>query len=119
MALTKAYDAGNSIWQIVNHISFWRELVTRRINEKAAIDTDETGHDAPPVTDQQEWEKTLLRFNRSFEKLHAAILQFDETLLFDELDGKGSYYYNITGCIQHDAFHLGQIMMLKRVAQET
>ena len=27
----KAFSEGNSIWEITNHISHWREVVTRRI----------------------------------------------------------------------------------------
>ena len=36
-AQIKGYEKGNSLWQIVNHISYWRELVARRIRERRPV----------------------------------------------------------------------------------
>ncbi|CAN5716605.1 hypothetical protein BH10BAC3_BH10BAC3_17260 [soil metagenome] len=116
MAQVKGYRQGNSIWQIVNHIAFWRQLVARCLIEMKRIEGTETGMDAPATGSIAEWKQTLDRFNDSFEQLKTAILNFDESMLFQPVGGKGSYYHLITGSIQHDAFHLGQVMMLKRLA---
>ena len=117
MAQVKAFEQGNSIWQIVNHIAFWRQLVAGCLGEKRAIEGNKTGMDAPVTGSEAEWKETLGRFNNSFEQLNTAILNFDESMLFQPVGGKDSYYYIITGSLQHDAFHLGQIMMLKQKAR--
>lgn len=116
MALIKACESGNSIWQIVNHISFWRGVVAKRLSEKRVVVQDQNGMEPPSSVNAVAWEQTLKRFNASFELLYAAIAGFDDKDLFNTPGDNGTYYYNITGCLQHDAFHLGQIMLLKKLA---
>jgi hypothetical protein len=116
MAQTNAFEKGNTIWQIVNHISFWRDITASRLTEKKGIDTDETGMDQPAMLSDDAWAQTKQRFNDSFQSLHTAILNIREEELSLKLGEQGTVYSNITGCLQHDAFHLGQIMLLKRLA---
>ena len=114
MALTRGYEHGNSIWQIVNHISFWREIVAKRLIERKGITADKTGMDEPQIISADAWEQTKQRFNDSFEILLNATLQLKEEELYTELGTKGNSYFNITGCMQHDAFHLGQVILIKQ-----
>jgi len=116
MAQCKAYESGNTIWQIINHISFWRETVARRLMEHKGIEEEHDGLDAPAIVNHEQWEITKQQFDKAFELLKKAILDFDGAALFREAGNRGSYYFNITGCIQHDAYHLGQVVILKKLA---
>src|SRR6185436_7328923 len=58
-AMQQAFNGGNTIWQIVNHISFWRELVTKRLIERKDIEGEKTGMDAPAEVSEKQWKQTL------------------------------------------------------------
>ena len=117
-ATFKAFAQGNSIWEITNHISHWREVVTRRITFVPLNEEEITGMDAPAMPTSEAWSKTLERFNISFEKLHQAILAFPEDKL-ETILTSGTYLSTIIGLIEHDAYHLGQIILLKRMAENS
>ena len=116
MAMVKAYEKGNSIWQLVNHLSYWREVVARRITEQKGIEADRTGLDIPEQANAEEWERTKARFNASYTTFKTAVESLPEEKLAQPLGEKGSNYFNINGCIEHDSYHLGQVMLLKQLA---
>lgn len=119
MALFSAYKEGNTIWQLVSHISYWRELVMERITSKKRSPEDpQNGFSLPPVVDKKNWQLTIARFNEVYSRLLHTIRNLDNHQLPEIIPGKGSLYYNISGCLQHDAFHLGQIVMLKQLARQ-
>ena len=74
--------------------------------------------DAPALPTVEAWGKTLERFNNSFEKLHQAILAFPEDKLETTLTS-GNYLSTIIGLMEHDTYHLGQIILLKRMAENS
>lgn len=105
----------NSIWEITNHLIKWRENVLARIDGKI-IKTPSHNY-FMPVKDQSEkaWANTL-------NKLAASQVRWMERMKKLKLsDFKTIYpvnrltnYEHIQGIIQHDAYHLGQINLLKR-----
>lgn len=113
MACTKLYLNGNTIWQTLNHISYWRELVTQRLVNMQGIEGQKTGFDEPEEITAVAWEQSKQRFQQAYDQLKNAILHLEESMLHTSAGDKGSYYFNITGCMQHDAFHLGQIILAK------
>src|SRR5204863_1317138 len=114
-AMKKILPNRNSIWEIVNHIISWREMVLLRLQEKEAGMPDNNFFE--PVSDTSEiaWRKTL-------EQLHESQMQWlnflktmeEEDLLKINTKSKMTYYYHINGIIQHDVYHLGQIVLLAK-----
>ena len=112
-AATKVLPNCNSIWEITNHLIGWRENILQRIQGK----TEKSPADNyfRPISDNSEeaWMATLNRLDRS---------QRDWIDLLDRLDpenldtsyppGTFSSYELVHGIIQHDAYHLGQIVLL-------
>ena len=104
----------NSIWQLTAHITYWRTRVVNRI----------TGSDNPPpfadfllpdVLNDHSWRQTLHDFESAYHLLRNAIHYFKEENLDKPSPKEGqSYYQVIMGCLQHDAYHLGQIVLLKK-----
>ena len=117
LAQWKPHARGSSIWQLVNHISFWREVVTKRLKTRAPYNPQKYGLENVAIMDPAAWQATKQRFEKAYEDLYDAILGLEEVMLSAKLTAEGSYYYNISGCITHDAFHLGQVIQLKRMAQ--
>lgn len=104
----------NSIWQLVSHIIYWRTIVVNRL----------TGSDNPPpfkdfllpdVLNEANWKQTLFDFEAAYHSLRAAILHLkDEQLDKPSPKESQTFYELIMGCLQHDAYHLGQMMLLKK-----
>lgn len=104
----------NNIWQLVFHLTYWRTSVINRINGSL---------EPPPFKDfalpddlnEENWKQALLDFENAYHQLRGAMLHFKEENLGRPSPKPGQTYYElIMGCLQHDAYHLGQIMLLKK-----
>lgn len=104
----------NSIWQLVAHITYWRTTVVNRFTGSL---------NPPPFPDfllpdepnEENWRQALHDFEAAYHLLRNAIHHFSEENLYKPSPKKGQSYYDlIMGCLQHDAYHLGQIMILKK-----
>ncbi len=112
---SKSLDVGsNSIWQLVSHLIYWRSVVVNRLSGNS---------NPPPFPDfllpeqltEQNWKQTLLDFEAAYHLLRTAIHNFKEENLDKPSPVQGQTYYQlIIGCLQHDAYHLGQIGLLKK-----
>jgi hypothetical protein len=78
---------------------------------------DKYSFDHPPIESQQDWEKLLNRTWADAEKLAHLIEQMPETKLLEVFSDKkyGTYYRNIHGVIEHMHYHLGQIVLIKKL----
>lgn len=113
-ASKKKDDAHNSIWQLVNHIIYWRKTVMIRLQGVL-------GH--PPMLDFYqpekttiaEWKNTIQHFEEINQTLINTIRSFDDDRLDQPSPMKRQTYYQLlVGCLQHDAYHMGQIVILKK-----
>ena len=114
-AARKVFPQWNSIWEIVNHIIQWRLNVLQRI--QGNVITTPTDNYFSPVKDvsTEAWEYTLKQLEDSqvqwiqgLKKIRKKDLE--KTYSANEM----SYYDHIIGIMQHDAYHLGQIVMLAK-----
>jgi uncharacterized damage-inducible protein DinB len=116
------HPVGNahSIWELVLHLTGTYQLVLRRLE---ADDRQLTGdEDWPQVPDPTaaNWQDSI----RTLRELHArtrrAILRFDAARLDEPLVPEPTYsaYTQFIGLTQHDLYHAGQIMLLRRALEE-
>lgn len=112
----------HSIWAIVLHMTGWRNEVARRAHGVPASEPE--NGDWPEVGDPtpERWQAALAEFDTSHERLVTAVQDLsDERLLEPSNDprdrplGAGVSYYDLLhGIVQHDAYHAGQIAILKK-----
>lgn len=103
----------NSTWQLVAHITYWRTLVVNRLTGSA---------NPPPFLDfllpddcnEENWRQALHDFEAAYHLLRNAIQHFNEENLDKPSPKEQTFYELIMGCLQHDAYHLGQMMLLKK-----
>jgi uncharacterized damage-inducible protein DinB len=116
-ASTRILANCNTIWEIVNHIISWRRVVIERINGMN-ITTPENNYIEPIVdTSDRAWKDTLQRLESS----QAEWIEFLKNFKSEDFDteyksSKLTYYELIHGIIQHDAYHLGQIVIFAKQA---
>jgi len=113
-AVYKRKESGNNIWQLVNHLIYWRKTVMIRLQGKNA---------RPPMPDfylpddrsEASWQQTLKHFEEVYLSFRDTILAFDADTLDNDSPMKGQTYYQLLmGCLQHDAYHMGQMVILKK-----
>ncbi len=115
----KAHPRLNSIWEIVNHLVSWRLNVLKRVQGEV-IKTPENNY-FTAVTDQSEqaWLRTLDNLQASQEAWIQFLEQVDDGILEKTYPVNNmTYYEQIHGIIQHDAYHLGQIVLLAKMQSE-
>jgi len=97
-------SARHSIWQLVNHLIFWRGVTLERIAGAPPSDREPT-HDEqfaqPRGVTEAAWEDARQRLRDSHERMLRAIS--------DDAIPKDRLRYHLA----HDAYHLGQIMQLR------
>src|SRR5680860_61922 len=111
-AATKVLSNCNSIWEITNHMISWRENVLQRVQGK--IITTPSDNYIKPIADtsQKAWMKTLEELKKTQKEWITFLKKFDEVDFQKQYPSNAmTYYEHIQGIIQHDAYHLGQIVL--------
>ncbi|REE94641.1 DinB family protein [Paenibacillus taihuensis] len=113
-----------SIWGIVNHLIFWNEKWLERFEVgnfeiDGEINNDDTFYVDPDTINDSEWNRTLQRLETVFRSWTVALEESDEFKLTSEIPS----YYNapwwgvVSNLSIHNAYHIGQIMLLKKTMQ--
>lgn len=106
----------NTIWEIVNHLIQWRRTILRRLEGETVTAPDHNYF--VPVLDPSEaaWEQSLQNLGKSQELWNTFFEDFhDADLEKIYANNNHTYYEHIHGIIQHDVYHLGQIVILKKI----
>ena len=108
-------DKCNSIWQLVNHLISWRLNVLRRVQGEVITTPGNNYIREIADTTDATWEETLKKLEYSQEKWLAFLKSF-KSADFSKVypNNQMNYYEHIHGIIQHDAYHLGQIVILAK-----
>jgi len=122
-AATQPPNGAHSIWELVLHMTGWRNEVAERATGKPA--GTPAGGDYPKVGEPTpaRWKAALAALDASHEHLMKVVRGMSEEHLLKPTNdprnrplGTGvSYYQLLHGIVQHDAYHAGQIAILKKV----
>ncbi len=116
-AAERPCDAAHSIWQIVHHIGVWIDVARRRI-EGEPLDQVPEEVDWPSRlgSSEAEWRAEVEALEEAHRRLHAAVKGLDDSRLDDPVGGSDPTVRGmVCGLLQHNAYHAGQIVMLKKV----
>ncbi len=114
----------HSIWQIVLHATGWTREVTRRLNGKRPGLPEEGDWPAVPEATEASWSAAVASLAEAHAELTRTIAALPDDG-WDEIVGEqrdaplGAGFSRrglILGLVQHDAYHGGQIALLKRAA---
>lgn len=119
-ATTKIYNL-NTIAVLVQHVHYYMPAIITVLEGGILNASDKESFQQPPVTSDADWQKLLSRFFKDAEKLAALIETIPDKKL-DEIFSEekyGTYYRNLNGLIEHHHYHLGQIVILKKILKNT
>ena len=107
----------NTIVKLVYHINYYVSSVSKVLQGGPLESKDEYSFNHPPVQSQQDWDDLLNKTWTDAETFAHLIEQLPESKLDDFfVDAKyGTYYRNLQGIIEHTHYHLGQIVLVKKM----
>lgn len=116
--------ATHSIWELVLHMTAWTREVTRRLHGHMASEPEMGDWPGLPATpDERAWRAAVQRLDDAHAALRTAVTALDASRLMVPVDdernrelGTGvTFAQTINGLVQHDAYHSGQIAMVKKM----
>ncbi|MGI8582316.1 MAG: DUF1572 domain-containing protein [Chitinophagaceae bacterium] len=115
-ATTQVYSL-NTLAALVYHINYFVSAVLQVLQGEPLSAHDKYSFDLPPIRSQQDWENLLDKTWTDAENFAGLVEQLPESKLWEDFsDNKyGNYYRNIQGIIEHTHYHLGQIVLVKKI----
>lgn len=110
----------NSIAVLVFHMNYYLKVVHDRIQGNPLNGKHEYSFKAPKITNEAEWQALLKQTWEDAEAFAQTVEVFPEAQIFDDFSPKyGNYYRNIVGVVEHNHYHLGQIVFIKKLLRQT
>ncbi len=121
-AASKFLPGAHSIWELVLHVTGWKNEVRRRLSGAPAGEPDHGDWPAVAETSPERWVEAVENLNLAHRLLVSAVKDFPEADLYvptndqrnRELGVGVTYYELLHGVVQHDVYHSGQIAILKK-----
>jgi uncharacterized damage-inducible protein DinB len=111
-----AIEGAHSIWELVLHMTAWTEITRERLIGSAKGEPTPE-EDWPAVNDRspESWRAAVERMKDAHRELSADVAKLDDSQLIGRVPGKDHTVLTmIHGIVEHDAYHGGQIAILKR-----
>ncbi len=120
-AAARPIKDAHSIWEILLHIATWDDVICRRIAGDAMEPTDEQNFPVVKDTSEAAWRQAIESTKKTHNELIKAVAGFPDSRLAEQVPGKDenyhNFYYTISGVVQHEIYHAGQIALLKKAAK--
>ena len=115
-ATQKVYDL-NTIAVLVFHMNYYVAAVSRVLEGEALNARDRYSFELPPILSQEDWKNLVDKTWADAERFAGLVEQFPEVRLWEDFSENkyGNYYRNIVGIIEHVHYHLGQIVLIKKI----
>jgi uncharacterized damage-inducible protein DinB len=124
-AASRSIPHVHTVWQLVLHMTAWKNEVRRRLAGGPAGDPEEGDWPDVGATTPDRWREALAKLDQAHAALIEAVRALPESALFEPTNdprnpstGAGvSKYVLLHGLVQHDAYHAGQIALLVKVVR--
>jgi uncharacterized damage-inducible protein DinB len=115
MAAKRPVKGAHTIWELVEHVATWNEVVALRLEGGTPQVTPEANFPKMPRPTPAAWKKARRRLAASQRRFRNAVATFPENRLGRVRPRvKTTWYVLIHGQIQHQLYHAGQIALLRR-----
>jgi hypothetical protein len=107
----------NSIVALVYHIHYFSKALLQVLEENQLTANDKYSFDHPEINSAEEWKQFQEAIFLEAEKLAVLINNLPDEILFQNFvqEKYGNYYRNLHGIIEHAHYHLGQIVIIKKL----
>lgn len=114
---TTSVHSFNTIATLTCHVSYYVTAQLEVLQGKPLHAKDELSFTHPPIHSQEDWERIQETIWSNAEKLARLIEQLPDVMLQDSFTDEkyGTYFRNLQGNIEHMHYHLGQIVIIKKL----
>lgn len=115
-AVTKIADL-NTIADLAFHVNYYVAGVLQVLEGGSLDIRDKFSFDRPPIESQADWEQLQIKIEQDAEKFATLLAKLSDDQLQAGFvkEEYGNYFRNLTGMIEHSYYHLGQIVLLKKL----
>ena len=119
-AAARPIAGGHTIWEIALHVAAWRSEVGARIGGKRPGMPEQGDWQTVTDTSAEAWQRTLDALDASHDALASVVRNLSDADLDRSLGtdvnpaGGSTIGLTLHGIVQHDAYHAGQISLLKK-----
>ena len=115
MAAKRVVKGAHTIWELVDHVATWNEVVAMRLAGVNPRVPQEWNFPATPRPTAAAWKVSRSRLARTQARFRAAVVAFPEAKLARRRPGTTTtWYVLIHGQVQHQLYHAGQMALMKR-----
>ncbi|WP_342438722.1 DinB family protein [Paenibacillus sp. FSL L8-0436] len=112
----KPGEAGNSIWETVNHLTYYKERLLNKLKGLPQLPDAESNDATFTVTasGEEAWEQAVSKL----KTIHASLREVIEALEEGIYDWGGSGHApgeEVMSLILHDSYHTGQIVLVRKL----
>lgn len=117
-ATTKISDF-NTIAVLVYHLGYYVSLQLKVMKGGSLKGTDQDSFNCPAIESEQDWQNLLAKTWQEAEEYVQLTAQLPEERLQEIFVSEkyGTWYRNLVGLNEHAHYHLGQIVLLKKLLQ--
>ena len=115
-ATTKVHSL-NTIVALVYHVNYYVSAVLKVLQGESLNASDKYSFDHPSILSKEDWEKLLHKTWTEAEQFANLVEKLPEHKLGETFTDEkyGDYYRNIHGIIEHTHYHLGQVVIIKKL----
>lgn len=114
--IAKRINGSHNIIELVHHMASWKQFIIEKLEGDPDFDVvgdfNFTKIDAPTPAD---WENAKKRLQSIQETLLEKLKHVEDAVLLEGVPGRSyNFFFLLTGIVNHDLYHLGQIKLLMR-----
>ncbi|MCZ2855886.1 MAG: DinB family protein [Candidatus Bathyarchaeota archaeon] len=120
-AIERPIKARHTIWEIVNHCTFWMEAVTRALHSESMPDIESTEDWSKMGKTDEDWTNAQEKLKKAYEELVNSTKNLNEAQLTQKIHGSydgqpyaTAYRRMLHGISDHNTYHAGQIALLRK-----
>ena len=116
---TQKVNSLNTIAALVFHINYYVDAILKVLLDQPLDAKDKFSFDHPPVQSENEWQHLLEKSWTDAEELAKEIEKIPDSRLPEIFvhEKYGTYHRNFIGLLEHTHYHLGQIVIVKKIIQ--
>jgi len=116
------YSEGRSIADYLAHMMAWREFVIEKLRGNAQYSVEiNSDQDWPkhPINSIEDFQKVKDFFSQSNKMIISILSNWTDEMLDEIVPGQEyTFDHALNGLIQHDVYHLGQLMLTYRMVSQ-
>lgn len=115
--LGRRINDSHNIIELVNHMASWKVFIIKKLEGDAEFDVvgdfNFTKIDTPT---EEDWKNAQKRLKTIHEELMDKLKTTEDSVLLEGVPGRSyNFFFLLTGIVNHDLYHLGQIKLLQKL----